>query len=242
MQLAAPTPAPARFPGRTSVKRLLAFAIAASIVSSACGSSNPASPSSGDGSGAVITGFVAGSGGMGATAGSGRTTADPLTAGLTVSVAGTTYYGNVDPVQLAWLERDLALVAPETTVVTFNHIPFFSAGALLDGLIEAPASRSIVEINGRTVFRHVVTNAGDVLRVLRTRRHALALGGHVHLRERITFEVEGVQTRFEQASAIVGSRPNANKTLNFRSGVTVYRVKGSAIDEGEFVGLDGTPR
>jgi hypothetical protein len=160
----------------------------------------------------------------------------------TVSVAGTTYYGNVDPVQLAWLERDLALVAPETTVVTFNHIPFFSAGALLDGLIEAPASRSIVEINGRTVFRHVVTNAGDVLRVLRTRRHALALGGHVHLRERITFEVEGVQTRFEQASAIVGSRPNANKTLNFRSGVTVYRVKGSAIDEGEFVGLDGTPR
>ena len=160
----------------------------------------------------------------------------------TVSVAGTTYYGYVDPVQLAWLERDLALVSPDTTVVTFNHIPFFSAGALVDGLIEAPASRSIVEINGRTVFRHVVTNAADVLRVLRTRRHLLALGGHVHLRERIMFEVEGVQTRFEQAAAIVGPRPNANKTLNFRSGVTVYRVKGAGIDDGEFVPLDVTPQ
>jgi hypothetical protein len=159
----------------------------------------------------------------------------------TVSVAGTTYYGNVDPGQLVWLERDLALVPPETTVVTFNHIPFFSAGALLDGLIEAPASRSIVEINGRTVFRHVVTNAADVLRVLRTRRHVLALGGHVHLRERIAFEVDGVQTRFEQASAIVGPRPNANQSLTFRSGVTVYRVNGRGIDEGEFVPLDGTP-
>jgi hypothetical protein len=160
----------------------------------------------------------------------------------TVSVAGTTYYGYVDPVQLAWLERDLALVSPDTPVVTFNHIPFFSAGALVDGLIEAPSSRSIVEINGRTVFRHVVTNAADVLRVLRTRRHALALGGHVHLRERIMFEVEGIQTRFEQAAAIVGPRPNANKSLNFRSGVTVYRVKGSGIDAGEFVPLDVTPQ
>jgi hypothetical protein len=160
----------------------------------------------------------------------------------TVSVAGTTYYGYVDPVQLAWLERDLALVSPDTPVVTFNHIPFFSAGALVDGLIEAPASRSIVEINGRTVFRHVVTNAADVLRVLRSRRHLLALGGHVHLRERIMFEVEGVQTRFEQAAAIVGPRPTANKSLNFRSGVTVYRVKGSGIDAGEFVPLDVTPQ
>ena len=124
---------------------------------------------------------------------------------------------------------------PDATVVTFNHIPFFRAGALVDGLIEAPSSRSIVEINGRTLFRHVVTNAADVLRVLRTRRHVLALGGHVHLRERLQFEIDGVQTRFEQVSAIVGPRPNANQTLNFRSGVTVYRVTGTEIDVGEFV-------
>ncbi len=159
----------------------------------------------------------------------------------TVEVAGTTYFGHVDPTQLAWLERDLALLPPDTTVVTFNHIPFFSAGALLDGLIEAPASRSIVEINGRMVFRHVVTNAADVLRVLRTRRHVLALGGHLHLRERLRFEIDGVQTRFEQAAAIVGPRSNANQSLNFRSGVTVYRVTGTDIDEGEFVPLEAKP-
>lgn len=160
----------------------------------------------------------------------------------TVEVAGTTYFGHVDPTQLAWLERDLALLPPDTTVVTFNHIPFFSAGALLDGLIEAPASRSIVEINGRMVFRHVVTNAADVLRVLRTRRHVLALGGHLHLRERLRFEIDGVQTRFEQSAAIVGPRSNANQSLNFTSGVTVYRVTGTNIDDGEFVPLEAKPR
>ena len=160
----------------------------------------------------------------------------------TVEVAGTTYFGHVDPTQLAWLERDLALLPPDTTVVTFNHIPFFSAGALLDGLIDAPASRSIVEINGRLVFRHVVTNAADVLRVLRTRRHVLALGGHLHLRERLRFEIDGVQTRFEQAAAIVGPRSNANQSLNFRSGITVYRVTGTDIDEGEFVSLEEKPQ
>ena len=126
--------------------------------------------------------------------------------------------------------------------MTFNHIPFFSAGALLDGLIESPASRSIVEIEGRTMFRHVVTNAADVLRVLRTRRHLLALGGHVHLRERLQFEIDGVQTRFEQASAIVGPRPNSNQSLNFRSGVTIYRVTGTDIDAGEFVPIDVKPQ
>ena len=160
----------------------------------------------------------------------------------TVDVSGTTYYGHINATQLAWLERDLSALPPDTTVVTFNHIPFFSAGALLDGLIESPASRSIVEIEGRTMFRHVVTNAADVLRVLRTRRHLLALGGHVHLRERLQFEIDGVQTRFEQASAIVGPRPNSNQSLSFRSGVTIYRVTGTDIDAGEFVPIDVKPQ
>ena len=160
----------------------------------------------------------------------------------TVDIDDLWYYGHVDSVQVEWLRRDLAAVPAGVPIVTFNHIPFFSAGALLDGLIDAPASRSIVEINGRLVFRHVVTNAADVLRVLRTRRHVLALGGHLHLRERLRFEIDGVQTRFEQAAAIVGPRSNANQSLNFRSGITVYRVKGTDIDEGEFVSLEEKPQ
>ena len=112
------------------------------------------------------------------------------------------------------------------------------------GSIQSPASRIyFVEIEGRTMFRHVVTNVADVLRVLRTRRHLLALGGHVHLlRFRLPFEIDGVQTRFEQASAIVGPRPNSNQSLNFRSGVTIYRVTGTDIDAGEFVPIDVKPQ
>jgi hypothetical protein len=84
----------------------------------------------------------------------------------------------------------------------------------------------------------VVLNAGEVLRALRTRRHTLALGGHFHLRERLRFEIDGVQTRFEQAAAVVGPRTGADKTLDFRSGVTLYRVNGTEIDDGEFIALD----
>jgi hypothetical protein len=54
----------------------------------------------------------------------------------TVDVDDTRYYGHVDSAQLAWLERDLAVLAPNTPVVTFNHIPFISAqesGASLEG-------------------------------------------------------------------------------------------------------------
>ena len=40
---------------------------------------------------------------------------------------------HVDSLQLAWLRRDLALVAPNTPVVTFDHIPFFSTAEELNG-------------------------------------------------------------------------------------------------------------
>jgi hypothetical protein len=156
----------------------------------------------------------------------------------TVDVEDLSYYGRVDPIQLAWLERDLALLPADTTVVTFNHIPFFSGAALADGLVLAQRASTIVEVAGKPLFRHVVSNAGDVLRALRTRRHTLALGGHFHLRERLRFEIDGVQTRFEQAAAVVGPRKGANEALDFRSGVTLYRVKGTEIDDGEFIPLD----
>ena len=44
----------------------------------------------------------------------------------TVDIDDQHYYGHVDSLQLAWLERDLALVPPAMPVVTFDHIPFFT--------------------------------------------------------------------------------------------------------------------
>ena len=43
------------------------------------------------------------------------------------------YYGHVDSVQMAWLKRDLAAIPAAMPVVTFNHIPFFTAVESING-------------------------------------------------------------------------------------------------------------
>jgi hypothetical protein len=86
------------------------------------------------------------------------------------------------------------------------------------------------------VFRHSVSNASEVLAVLRRHRHVLALGGHLHATERIEYEVAGVRTRFNQVSAVVGSSRTAG--LESLSGVTLYRVRDGVIDTGRFIPLD----
>lgn len=149
---------------------------------------------------------------------------------------GQWYHGHVDSVQLAWLRRDLALVAPTTPVVTFDHIPFYSSIDVVAGYRDEPPAPTLITIDGRPTYRHVVSNAAEVLAVLRTRRHVLALGGHVHARERLLYEVEGAPVRVEQSAATVG--PSDAGGMKFRSGFTLYRVRDGAIDVGTFVPLD----
>ena len=154
----------------------------------------------------------------------------------TVDIDDQRYYGHVDSLQLAWLERDLALVPPTMPVVTFDHIPFFSTFEGINGYTDAPPAPSLITVNGKTVFRHTVSNAGAVLAVLRKRQHVLALGGHIHGTERIEYEIAGVKTRFNQVSAVIGGPRGAG--LSFVSGVTLYRVKNGVIDAGQFIPLD----
>ncbi len=154
-----------------------------------------------------------------------------------VDISGTSYYGHVDSVQLAWLARDLSHVPPQMPVVTFNHIPLVSAVHDLGGYTDGPPAPTLITVNGKTVYRHVVSNAGEVLSVLRTRRHVLAIGAHLHSGERITFINEGVETRFEQSPAIVG--PSRAGSLTFPSGVVVYTVHEGKIDAGKFIPVSG---
>jgi hypothetical protein len=149
---------------------------------------------------------------------------------------GRWYHGHVDSLQLAWLRSDLALVAPTTPVVTFDHIPFFSTAEELNGYMEGPPAPSLITLGGRPTFRHVVSNAGEVLAVLRARRHVLALGGHIHMRERLQYEIDGAPVRFEQSAATVG--PSDAAGMRFPSGFTVYQVRDGVIDAGRFVPLD----
>ena len=91
----------------------------------------------------------------------------------------------------------------------------------------------MIKVGDRTVFRHTVSNFGDVLAVLRPHDWPLALGGHFHTRESIRYE-SPVRTRFHQAAAVVGPTDNVVPAI---SGVTLYRVKDRLIDDGEFIAL-----
>jgi len=154
----------------------------------------------------------------------------------TVDIDDQRYYGHVDSLQLAWLERDLALVPADMPVVTFDHIPFVTTFEGLNGYNDRPPAPSLITVNGKTVYRHTVSNAGDVLAILRKHRYVLALGGHLHATERIEYEMTGVRTRFNQVSAIIG--PSRGAGLESISGVTLYRVKNGEIDAGLFIPLE----
>ena len=81
----------------------------------------------------------------------------------------------------------------------------------------------------------LVRGLREVLAVLRTRPHILALGAHIHAGEKIAFEINGVKTRFEQSPAVVG--PSQHGPLTFPSGFTLYTVRKGVVDAGRFVPL-----
>jgi hypothetical protein len=152
---------------------------------------------------------------------------------------GPSYYGHVDSLQLAWLARDLARIPPTMPVVTFDHIPIASIMEGLGGYTDAPPAPTLITVRGKTVFRHVVSNAREVLAVLRTRHHVLALGAHVHAGEKIALEIDGVKTRFEHSPAVVG--PSRAASLTFPSGFTLYTVRKGVIDAGQFLQIVTPP-
>ncbi len=155
-----------------------------------------------------------------------------------VDIVDRSYYGHVGAGQLAWLERDLATVAPGTPVVTFGHIPLLTGALSAWGYREGMGQGdTLVVVNGKTVFRHVVDDTPDVMTRMALVDWPLALGGHTHAREVLTFVSAGQPTRFEQAASIV--EPFPNDPIPMRSGVTLYSVRGRVIEQGEFIPLDG---
>ena len=148
------------------------------------------------------------------------------------------YYGRVDSVQLAWLQKDLALVPPDMPIVTFNHIPMVSGWEIFTGFVDMPLVASIRrDESGRTTHRHTVANVLEVLKTMRGHRWVLALGGHIHAGEKLVFQQDGVATRFEQAAAIVGGGA-LEDYLVIPSGFSLYTVRNGVIDAGSFVRLD----
>jgi predicted MPP superfamily phosphohydrolase len=154
-----------------------------------------------------------------------------------VDIDDTRYYGHIDSLQLKWLERDLATIPARMPVVTFNHIPFFTAQESVSGYNDAPPAPSLITVRGETAYRHSVSNAREVIARMGTHPYPLALAGHIHTRESIRFA--GVATRFDQAAAVVGG--SGGGPLRFPSGVTLYEIRAGTVGDGRFIplGLDG---
>ncbi len=146
------------------------------------------------------------------------------------------YYGHVDSIQMKWLKNDLANVATTTPVITFNHIPFYSGGLSLEAFSETGPSRTLEREQGVLQFRHVVSNADEIVKTIKTHPYPIALAGHYHVRQIFWYETESQKTRFEQTAAVVEASRSENEVMP--SGVTLYTVKDGKVDEGKFIVLD----
>ena len=85
-----------------------------------------------------------------------------------------------------------------------------------------------------------MANVLEVMTAMRGHPWVLALGGHMHASEKLVFQTQGVLTRFEQASAVVGAWETEDLTAP--SGITLYTVRNGSIDAGRFVRLDPPPK
>ncbi|MEK7379378.1 MAG: metallophosphoesterase [Gemmatimonadota bacterium] len=154
----------------------------------------------------------------------------------TVDYLDLEYFGHVDPVQLEWLRQDVARLPMGMPVVTFNHIPFTSPSPVLFGIREEPPAPSLIRIDGKPYLRHAVQNVDEVLTILGDRLD-LALGGHFHRRETMTFETASGPIRLHQTAAVTGPAFGEGP-FGLRSGITLYQVRQGHVDDGQFIPLD----
>lgn len=143
------------------------------------------------------------------------------------------YYGHVDSTQLTWLSKDISTLSKESPIVTFNHIPLYSGGISLDGFHEEEPGSTLININGKKYYRHIVSNANEVITVLKNNSYLLALGGHHHFAQQFTYESLGQKTRFHQTAAIIG--PTKGGDVVMPSGITLYTVENGKINDGKFI-------
>ena len=154
----------------------------------------------------------------------------------TISADDSAYYGDVDSLQMAWLERDLEHVPAATPIVTFNHIPMFTSWQTLIGYDEDPLVATLANVHGKKQYRHTVGNVFDVLEAMRGHHYVLALGSHDHAPEHTSFVSDGVQLRSDVSAAIVGGQTLGPVIIP--SGFTLYTVHDGTIDDGRFFRLD----
>ncbi len=145
------------------------------------------------------------------------------------------YYGHIDSVQLEWLKKDVSFIPNTTPVITFNHIPFYSGGLSMGEYTDEEPGSSLISIDGKKQYRHVVSNAPAVMEVLKGKNYPVALSGHYHSAQQFSFESDDQKTQFHQTGAVVG--PAYEGGIQMTSGVTFYRISGGKVVDRTFIRL-----
>lgn len=146
------------------------------------------------------------------------------------------YFGRVDSTQVKWLKEDLSNVPANVPVITFGHMPFYSGGLSMTSFTEEGPARTLERETGELQFRHIVSNADEVIDLVSTHPFPIALSGHYHARQVFWYETSKQKIRFEQTGAVVEGSQYGDEILP--SGVTLYTIVNGKIDEGKFLPLD----
>lgn len=146
------------------------------------------------------------------------------------------YFGHIDSTQVKWLKEDLRNVPVGVPVITFGHMPFYSGGLSMTTFTEEGPSRTLERESGKLQFRHVVSNADEVIDIISVHPYPMALAGHYHARQVFWYETSKQKIRFEQTGAVVEASKHGDETLP--SGVTLYTIVNGKIGEGKFLPLD----
>jgi UDP-2,3-diacylglucosamine pyrophosphatase LpxH len=154
----------------------------------------------------------------------------------TVQPDDSAYYGGVDSLQLAWLQRDVAELPAKTPTVVFCHIPLASGLNAMSGYQDMALVGDIAHSSMGTSYRHTSANTLAVIDAFRGHDLPLVLNAHMHVAEKLMFRTARGPLRFETSAAIIG--PNDYGPFTTPSGFTVYTVANGVIDAGTFVPMD----
>ena len=122
---------------------------------------------------------------------------------------GQTYFGEIGPTQMSWLENDLASVETGTPVIMVSHIPLLSLFPQIQSGPTFASSR-----------RSVITDGRELFRLMSNYRVFGFLQGHNHVNEDYRY----FDTKYIETGAVCAAKwtgPNAGHPEGFNL-VTVY--------------------
>lgn len=155
----------------------------------------------------------------------------------TVDYQDQWYNGHVDSLQVAWIAGEMERAPVGERVLTFGHIPFVSSSETRGGFKTDGVAPSTITVDGVEHFRHNVRNHAEVLEHIGPRLE-MALAGHIHLREVLSYQTQSGVVRLQTSAAVVGPSPGGASPFGPLSGVTLYRVRDGQVDDGTFLALD----